>query len=115
MSTTNLGAFIRKTRKEKNISVRELARRIHLSAPSLSEIERGKQNPSESTLKRIAEHLGLRVEQLEELDSWSALKYFKELLDEDRELSLAFAGMVRGLKHGKISRKAIAKGISVLL
>jgi transcriptional regulator with XRE-family HTH domain len=88
MPTTNLGAFIRQTRKGKGISGRELSRRINISAPGLSEIERGIRNPSDAVLERIARSLGVEFEQLHALDAWSALKEFRDMIESDRDLSL---------------------------
>jgi transcriptional regulator with XRE-family HTH domain len=108
MPTTNLGAFIRQTRKGKGISGRELSRRINVSAPALSEIERGIRNPSDAVLERIARSLGVEFEQLHALDSWSALKEFRDMIESDRDLSLSFVGVVRAINTGKVSRKALA-------
>ena len=108
MPTTNLGAFIRQTRKGKGISGRELSRRINISAPGLSEIERGIRNPSDAVLERIARSLGVEFEQLHALDAWSALKEFRDMIESDRDLSLSFVGVVRAINTGKVSRKALA-------
>lgn len=59
-----LGAFIRQRRTLANLSLRQLAERTRVSNPYLSQIERGKHEPSVRVLKAIADALGLRVETL---------------------------------------------------
>ena len=94
--------------RERGFSGRELSRRISVSAPALSEIERGIRNPSDTVLERIARSLGVEFKQLHALDSWSALKEFRDMIESDRDLSLSFAGVVRAINTGKVSRKALA-------
>jgi transcriptional regulator with XRE-family HTH domain len=54
----DVGVRLRQLREERNLSIRELARRSSLSANALSLIERGKTSPSVSTLYKISEALG---------------------------------------------------------
>jgi len=55
----SLGDKIRLMRTEKGLSLQDLARRAAISLSYLSEIERGSVAPALSTLKRIAEGLGV--------------------------------------------------------
>lgn len=59
-----LGEFIKQRRTLANLSLRQLAERTRVSNPYLSQIERGKHEPSVRVLKSIADALGLRVETL---------------------------------------------------
>lgn len=59
--SANVGQRLRMLREERNISIRELARRSSLSANALSMIERGLTSPSVSTLDRIARALGIPI------------------------------------------------------
>ncbi len=56
-SDTNIGARIKKRRKQLELSLRELAKRADLTASFLSQVERGKANASIDSLRRIAEAL----------------------------------------------------------
>jgi transcriptional regulator with XRE-family HTH domain len=58
------GAVIRRERRERHLTMRELAARSSLSEVYLSEIERGKKYPSALVLERLAEALGLDVADL---------------------------------------------------
>ncbi len=60
-----LGEMIRRARSGR-FTVQELARRAGIAAGSLSQIERGKGNPSFRTLQKIADALGLRIGDLVE-------------------------------------------------
>lgn len=56
-----IGKRIKKYRTDKNLSLTELASKSGISAGFLSQIENGKSDPSLSTIKRIADELGINV------------------------------------------------------
>jgi DNA-binding Xre family transcriptional regulator len=62
-----MGTVIRRERRERQLTMKELAARGALSEVYLSEIERGKKYPSALVLERLAEALGLEVADLLEL------------------------------------------------
>ena len=57
MTDINIGNKILQTRKNKNLSVRELAKLSNVTASMLSQIERGLANPSVNSLKSSASAL----------------------------------------------------------
>lgn len=57
-----MGQKIRAARKERGLSLRELARRVGVSASSISQIETGKSQPSVSRLYAIVAALGVAVD-----------------------------------------------------
>jgi transcriptional regulator with XRE-family HTH domain len=59
-----VGRHIRDRRQSLELSVRELARRVGLSASLISQIERGKATPSVATLYAITNELGLSLDEL---------------------------------------------------
>ena len=59
-----LGDRLRASREAYGISLRELARRIGVSASLISQIETGKVHPSVSTLYSLASELGASVDEL---------------------------------------------------
>ena len=61
----DLGQEIRRLRESKGITLRELARRVGVSAPFLSDLEHGRR--STTHLASIAKELGVPFEQLEPL------------------------------------------------
>lgn len=58
----DVGPHLRARREELQLSVRELARRVGVSASLVSQIERGKINPSVSTLYALVSELGLSMQ-----------------------------------------------------
>ncbi|MDR2983417.1 MAG: helix-turn-helix domain-containing protein [Nocardiopsaceae bacterium] len=59
-----LGDFIRRRRKQANLSLRQLAEKTRLSNPYLSQIERGLHQPSMRVIKVISEALNVSAETL---------------------------------------------------
>ena len=64
-----IGAQLRERRSENGISLRELARRLHVSASLVSQIETGKAQPSVRTLYAIVNELGLSLDEVLDLAS----------------------------------------------
>ncbi len=61
---TAVGAVIRRERRERGLTLKELATRAIISVVYLGEIERGKKYPSPVTLERLAEALDLTTPDL---------------------------------------------------
>ena len=68
-----LGPRIRALREAMDLSLRDLAERSGVSAPMLSQVERGETSPTLQTAGRIAEGLELRLSQLLRLDEDGAV------------------------------------------
>ncbi len=60
----NVGGLIRKERLQRQLSLRELARRVGVSASMLSQVETGRAHPSVSTIYAIATELQLSIDAL---------------------------------------------------
>ncbi len=65
---TDVGARIRALREAMDLSLRDLADRSGVSAPMLSQVERGETSPTLQVAARIASGLELRLSQLLRLD-----------------------------------------------
>ena len=63
-SQERLGAQLRAERQKRSLSVRELARRIGLSASLISQVETGRVQPSVTTLMAVVTELGLSLDNL---------------------------------------------------
>lgn len=68
-----LGLRIRSLREAMNLSLRDLAERCGVSAPMLSQVERGETSPTLQVASRIAAGLDLRLSQLLRLDEGGAV------------------------------------------
>jgi len=60
----NVGSLIRRERQKQGLSLRELARRVGISASMLSQVENDRTRPSVSTIYAIATELGLSIDAL---------------------------------------------------
>jgi len=67
-ATLNIGPRVRALREGMDLSLRELAERSGVSAPMLSQVERGETSPTLATAGRIAGGLELTLSQLLRLD-----------------------------------------------
>ena len=78
MNTQNLtfGEFLQRKREEKQITLRKMAEMLHVSAPYLSDIEKGRRNPPE-------------MEKLEQISQ------ILLLTDEEKSAMLDLAGKMR--------------------
>src|SRR5438270_13885611 len=68
-----LGARVKALREAMDLSLRDLAERCGVSAPMLSQVERGETSPTLQVAGRIAAGLELRLSQLLRLDEAGAV------------------------------------------
>lgn len=87
-----LGARVRALRESLDLSLRDLAERSGVSAPMLSQVERGETSPTLQVATRIAAGLELRLSQLLRLDEDGAVSVVRA--SERRK------GPDRGTGHG---------------
>jgi transcriptional regulator with XRE-family HTH domain len=85
-----LGERVRALREAMGLSLRELAERSGVSAPMLSQVERGETSPTLQVAARIAAGLELRLSQLLRLDEDGAVTIVRR--QERRQGPLAAAG-----------------------
>jgi XRE family transcriptional regulator, regulator of sulfur utilization len=72
-SPESLGVRVRALREAMELSLRDLAQRSGVSAPMLSQVERGETSPTLQVATRIAHGLELRLSQLLRLDETGAV------------------------------------------
>jgi len=70
--------------------MRELARKLDLSAAFLSDVELGRRHPSEQVLAALARVLGATVEDLRSYDTRAPVEDIKRLAASDPAWGLAF-------------------------
>jgi XRE family transcriptional regulator, regulator of sulfur utilization len=80
---TTLGPRIKALREASSLSLRDLAERSGVSAPMLSQVERGETSPTLAVADRIAHGLDLRLSQLLRLDESGAVSIVRA--DERRQ------------------------------
>jgi transcriptional regulator with XRE-family HTH domain len=89
-----LGQTIRDLRERKDLSVRELAKKVDISPAFLSDLELGRRHPSDDTLARIAQVLGTPAAGLRALDTRPAVDEIRRLAASDPAYGFAFRQLV---------------------
>jgi transcriptional regulator with XRE-family HTH domain len=107
-----LGEFVRAKRDELDLSLRELARQLDITAPFLSDIELGKRYPSEPVMVKLAKFFKIEVSELKMLDHRESLSELKRLLEQNATLNVAFRTAIEDVKEGKLSPEQLADRIN---
>lgn len=90
----SLGERIRELRELKDISLRELAKKIEVSAAFLSDVELGRRNFSEEKFVKLAKTLGVSEEDLKQYDASPPLNEMRRLVAEDPRFGIAFRRII---------------------
>jgi transcriptional regulator with XRE-family HTH domain len=105
MIMKTLGQRMRELREEKNVSLRELARKIRVSAPFLSDVELGRRYPTDKIVASIAEALEVPLDNLRAYDTRPPIEDFKRLASSNPQYAFAF----RQVMDKKISPEDLIK------
>ena len=89
-----LGERIRELREEKDLSVRELARKLKVSAPFWSDVELGRRYPSDEVLARAATELNMKFEELKKYDVRPVGHELKRIATSQPAMGLALRQVV---------------------
>ena len=89
-----LGMYIDRLRDERDISLRELAKRLGCSAPFLSDVIHGRRFPSGEMMAKIAQELGISESDLREHDLRAPLDEIKRRSHADPRLAMAFRTVI---------------------
>ena len=95
-SMKTLGERIRELREDRDISGRELAKKIKVSAPFLSDVELGRRHPSDDVLKTIASLLGTTLEELKKHDARAPVQELRRMAASDPAMGFALRKVVDG-------------------
>jgi transcriptional regulator with XRE-family HTH domain len=89
-----LGERVRELRVQKDLSLRELARKIKRSPAHLSDIELGRRYPSPEVLAEIAQALATTSEELKKYDNRPPLSEMRRMAEKDPQWGFAFRQML---------------------
>ena len=89
-----LGERIRELREVRDLSLRELAGKLGLSAAFVSDVELGRRYPSEKVLTDIAKILDTSLEELEKYDTRAPVEGIKKLASTNPAYGMAFRTIV---------------------
>src|SRR5208283_4447703 len=112
MIEISLGQRLRELRDKADLSLRELAKRIGISSPFLSDIELGRRFPSEEILAKLARALNVSLEHLKKYDTRGPIADLKRLVDSDPKLGFAFRTAVEMIKNGELTAEDIIAKLS---
>ena len=89
-----LGERIRELREEQDLSLRELAGKIGVSAAFMSDVELNRRHPSDKHLKVIAQHLGTAMADLQQHDTRPPVRELRKAALSDPQYGFAFRQMI---------------------
>jgi transcriptional regulator with XRE-family HTH domain len=89
-----LGERIRDLRGQRDLSLREFAKKIKVSAPFLSDVELGRRYPSDDVLKTIALFLGTSLEDLKKHDARPPVEELKRISASNPAMGFALRKVV---------------------
>ena len=87
MDTLKIGQFIAKNRKEKKLTQEQLAKKLGVTAKTISRWENGNYMPDISMLKPLSEELGITLNDLlsgEKVEK----EYYQEKSEENKNISV---------------------------
>jgi transcriptional regulator with XRE-family HTH domain len=109
MSKT-LGDRIRELREAKDLSLREFAGKLKISAAFVSDVELGRRYPSDPVLAKMAKILGTDVDELQSYDTRSSVSELKRRAYMDPAWGFAFRRVVEsGLTPDELLKLANSK------
>lgn len=109
MIQQSLGQKIKELRDAADLSLRELATKIGVSAPFLSDVELGRRFPSDEVLEKLSKALASPVDELRQYDSRQPVAELKKLIESNPGLGFAFRTVVEDMKDGKLTPEMLAK------
>ena len=89
-----LGERIRELREARDLSLRELASRIGVSAAFMSDVELGRRNPSDKHMDGIAEVLQASSDDLRDFDTRPPVQELRQAALSDPRMGFAFRRMM---------------------
>lgn len=109
MITKSLGEVLREWRDKADVSLRELAKDVGVSAPFLSDVELGKRYPRDDVLRKIADRLGVDFDELKRHDNRESFADIKRMMQADPKIGFAFRTAAEQLKEGSISAEDLVR------
>ena len=107
MIEISLGKRLHELRDRADLSLRELAKRVGISGPFLSDIELGRRFPSEEILAKLVSALNVSLEHLKQYDNREPMADLKRLMDSNPKLGFAFRTAVEKIKSGELTAEDI--------
>lgn len=94
------GAFLRRVREQKHISLRELAKKIGVSGAFLSDIELGRRFPSADKIELLAKEIDVPLEELQGYDFRDEAEEIRKMMFADPRAGMAFRTLKAKIQGG---------------
>jgi transcriptional regulator with XRE-family HTH domain len=107
MIDITLGRRLHELRNRADLSLRELAEKVNISAPFLSDIELGRRFPSDEILAKLASALNEPVQDLKQYDTRELIADLKRLMDSSPKVGFAFRIVVESVKSDELTAEDI--------
>jgi transcriptional regulator with XRE-family HTH domain len=104
-----LGERIRELREALDLSLRELARAMDVSAAFMSDVELGRRYPSDALLAKIARRLQTTVEELKKYDRRPPLDDIKRIAATDPIYGMAMRRIVERIDEEGLTPEELLK------
>jgi transcriptional regulator with XRE-family HTH domain len=109
----SFGEKVRELRDAKNLSLRELAAKIDVSAGFLSDVELGKRFPKDTTLVLLAGQLDTTADELKKYDFRDEADAIKKMMFADPAAGMAFRSIAQSIKSGTTSPEEILRILKI--
>lgn len=103
MNAQSLGDAIRDLRDKADLSLRDLAQKVGISAPHMSDIELGKRYPSDDVLQKLAQHLKTPFDVLKKYDTRTAASDIKRIMENNPQVGFALRTLTDKVKRGEMT------------
>src|SRR6266498_1178758 len=104
-----LGERIRELREALDLSLRELARAVDVSAAFMSDVELGRRFPTDALLAKIARKLQTTAEELKKYDRRPPLNDIKRLASTDPVYGMAMRRIVERIDEEGLTPEQLLK------
>ena len=94
MTVKTMGQRIRELRGQEDLSLRELSKKLGVSAAFLSDVELGRRYPRDEVLLKLAQILETTVEDLHKYDTRPPVEDIKRLASSDPLYGIAFRKVI---------------------
>jgi transcriptional regulator with XRE-family HTH domain len=108
----SLGQFLKQQRTEAQLSLRELAEKVKVSAVFLSDIELGRRNPSPETLAELAKALKVTTDEFLKYDVRESASDLKRLVERNPAYGFAFRTALNEATKGNLSPDELMRRIT---
>jgi transcriptional regulator with XRE-family HTH domain len=107
MQNKTLGERIKELRQATNQSLRQLAEKVKVTPPFISDVELGRRYPSEGVLSEIAKALGADLDELKSLDTRDSVPLVKRMVEADPRWGMAFRTVAEEGRAGRLTPEQV--------